>query len=231
MSPIEDIKVGIQTGDWAKVVKGYAGLTGVHLDVPDAAGFDVNIKSLQTRLREFTDALFEEFAGSHGEPEVVVRRNAAPAAAEEPEEPEEPDEDEEDDAPSPAHAAAEPPDPFAEFRVQHGDPDNAEREHNYGKRLPFVKGQQKNVFQDDGQTETNVGGDDSAVLAKVKAPTPRVRPQPKAVKVKCVKCGKTYKVDPVFAPRGAVADKGDQENSGVSYVCDGCISKNKASRS
>jgi DNA-directed RNA polymerase subunit M/transcription elongation factor TFIIS len=213
-TPIQQIRVGIQKGDWSLVVDGFEGMTGERLTCPTRVGdglptqfppgfFDQLGRAVMGYIYKYPEdgqvsgnykppnALADDV--SDEVPTVVPEVEQLPAAPQTPEE-----------------------DEFAKFRVQHGRPKKGDGDKQVCRSAPHEPG--KNTFRDDGTLAAEFV-EDSRKLSLAKRPELR-RPESKSVDVVCGKCGRKDKVAPILAPKSL--EKGDES----SYVCNSCTRRN-----
>jgi DNA-directed RNA polymerase subunit M/transcription elongation factor TFIIS len=232
-TPIQQIRVGIQKGDWSLVVNGFEDMTGERLTCPTRVG-----DGLPT---EFPPGFFDHLGravmgyiykypqdgqvSGHDKPSdtsVILavspdlgddefrtgereREDVVVATSEDPQV-----------EPLPNEPPAEPEDEFAKFRVQHGRPKRGDGDKQACRSVPFTPGM-TNTFKDDGTLET---GDiaESRRLSLAKQPEKR-RPESKSVEVVCGKCGRKEQVPPLLAPKSL------EKGHASSYVCNHCTRK------
>jgi DNA-directed RNA polymerase subunit M/transcription elongation factor TFIIS len=225
-TPIQQIRAGIQAGDWVLVCRGFDGMTGERLAPPTNVSVVVSLPDgfldgLKAQVEEYVNRATKEktefiLGQQRVSPELA---NDNFAAADEQEKdivaiPQSLDDGPvKEDEPEPP---AEPEDEFAKFRVQHGRPKRGDGDKQACRNVPFTPGM-TNTFKDDGTLET---GDiaESRRLSLAKQPEKR-RPESKSVEVVCGKCGRKEQVPPLLAPKSL------EKGHASSYVCNRCTRK------
>ena len=206
MSPLDQIRNGINNASWKDVALGFKALTGEIVEPPsENETQNNNYFHYLVRLR---NEINELVGGNEEESELD---DQAP--------------EEDDVVPVPIHSKPpeitevseqkeENPDPMNKFRIQNGTPKQENADGKVAaKALPWEPPGKKNRFKDD---KKSLKKEDKELSYLPKERTER-REAPQMVKAKCSRCPKEEMI-----PVG-LARKADKDDDVMSYICDKCV--------